>query len=370
MHCEDHRSRIPVVLGLTIAATACSGKAAQSLDQNCASNEHPTAGRNTAVYGGTPATPYLAIAAAQANAVIRLEFEVPGRREPGICSGVLVSPQVVVTAKHCASGLAAPSLRVLVPGDGDRASHAVEFIELHPERDLAALKLEAEAASRLAAAALPVVAVLDDNWIGRRAVLAGYGLNDTGEPEPSRLFAVQEIASVASGEVMTLDNGFSGGCSGDSGGPLLARDAAGNVVVLGILSSGSVTCRGFDRFARLDDQREWLVRIGAESQLTQDCGELSFEGRCFDGLAVWCEQDRIRSAKCGEAEACGWSGALSAYRCVEAFEACSGADTFGACTAGSAIHCSAGVAATEPCASCGKRCGFDSRSGRAACFRL
>jgi hypothetical protein len=90
--------------------------------------------------------------------------------------------------------------------------------------------------------------------MGTRVLAGGFPRRDEGEI--SRRFLGAHVASVA-GEII-VEYEAEGLCKGDSGAPLLAATPSGELVVTGVLRGGAPTCRGPDRFVRVDDFAVWL----------------------------------------------------------------------------------------------------------------
>ena len=112
-------------------------------------------------------------------------------------------------------------------------------------------------------------------------------------------FLVESITLITvDGSSITVSGfGASGGCEGDSGGPLLMRGTDGGVEVAGVLSIGSATCREDDTYARLDTIRDWIQTVtGPYVPVDLGCGGVGPEGRCFYGTAVWCSGSAQLSA--------------------------------------------------------------------------
>jgi hypothetical protein len=201
-------------------------------------------------------------------------------------------------------------------------------------------------------------------------VIAGFGVTSEltlGE----RAFAAVDVATVDESYFVTSAAPFSGACIGDSGGPLLARDRNGIPRVLGLLSSGSGSCRGRDSFSRLDLNDELLELVPElEPNEDLDCEGLGTSGACFSSeLALWCEGRALRREPCADGRACGWDEAAAGYRCLDsaADDPCASVSSFGVCERGVARRCDAGALMQDDCAGCGLGCVRDPLSGQVGC---
>ena len=201
----------------------------------------------------------------------------PHRSDPGT--------GVVVTAGHCLADLAdlgfEPSDLTVTFDTGahwvwDETGHvtpAVGATTWHPayaydyalsrDEDYGVVLLE-DAVPGLAALKLPGAGLLDD--LKRRGGLAGslwdsvgYGFTATFkrgpvryDPPPGRMLALSRFAGLTKTELGLLGNpdaGFSTGCYGDSGGPVLPH---GSDVVVGMTAGGDPLCRAKATPTRLD----------------------------------------------------------------------------------------------------------------------
>jgi Trypsin len=164
------------------------------------------------------------------------------------CSGVLVSPTVFLTARHC------------IPGTGSRVDATFDerldpgswtlrsgTAHAHPTDDVAAVVLD-EPVAEVASASLPAAG----SAAGVASVVAvGYGYHDVVGGaflyDGFRRAATIEVKK-ESADVLVVSNSKSGGvCFGDSGGPHLS----GNTV-LALTSAGHRRCNGPAEAYRLD----------------------------------------------------------------------------------------------------------------------
>ena len=192
---------------------------------------------------------------------------------------------VVVTAGHCLADLAelgfAPSDITVTFDTGahwewiesERVTPAVGVSTWHPafaydyalsdDEDYGVVLLE-DPVPALTAMKLPAARMLDD--LSSRGGLAGSLWDSVGygftasfkrgpvryEPPPARMLAVSRFAGLTKTELGLLGNpdaGFSTGCYGDSGGPVLPH---GSDIVVGMTAGGDPLCRAKATPTRLD----------------------------------------------------------------------------------------------------------------------
>ena len=191
------------------------------------------------------------------------------------CSGTVVSTNVVLTAGHCAADESAgavlnPSGYRVVSGAVDwtdtlnRRVSGVSRVIVDPAYNPAAKTSDAALLVLSAPTTAPAIRLAGSGdqsleQAGRRAVIAGWGATYGGGP---LVYALQWASTVVQSSAYCAQPFFSnftfnpavhlcaidypygdtGTCSGDSGGPLLVNDAAGQPVEIGVTSVGPANC--------------------------------------------------------------------------------------------------------------------------------
>jgi len=231
------------MLGLA-ALLACAGCAAEAgAEPNADSDAAQTASTKQAITNGDDDDADSAIVALMSG----------GKT---FCTGVLITPTVVLTAAHCVLPLAPEQIFF-----GSRpSSKKGKFIPVsdthaHPdfnedtlENDIALVGL----ATKASAAPLNVVTrELDDSFVGREIRVVGFGA-----PGPDQITSLRKrtgvttIASYGDDDFRFVPSP-SGTCVGDSGGPALVTSGDHEAVV-GITSSGDSECKKYGRDIRVD----------------------------------------------------------------------------------------------------------------------
>jgi MYXO-CTERM domain-containing protein len=204
------------------------------------------------------------------------------------CSGVAVSPRLVLTAAHCLQAdLPADAIEIRFgaePFSGGSRTTAERYAP-HPDY-CDDCDEDAHDIGWIVTADTIVVdypTVISDQREYRRAigtgqsvVVVGYGETDDGQSTAS--YPIRYAASVEIREV--TDSGaefFAGGdgvdtCRGDSGGPAFVSDEAGRLRLVGVTSRGTTECGGGGYYTAPLPELCWVRDSSGEDIVPEGCG--------------------------------------------------------------------------------------------------
>ncbi len=186
------------------------------------------------------------------------------------CTGVLIRPDLVLTAAHCAdfvtSGQVAVHVSRSVPVYPTDRTYFVSDIDVHPNwnsrtlaNDVAAFHLSRDVTQKITNfPPLPSTLALNTNDVGADAMVMGFGTDEYGgSGVRERAFVAIADVSITPGVVYT-DGSSSSVCFGDSGGPMFVLKNS-KAYLAGINSFvGDDDCSTYSGHTRLDRQTSFL----------------------------------------------------------------------------------------------------------------
>jgi MYXO-CTERM domain-containing protein len=217
------------------------------------------------------------------------------------CSGTLVSPKTVLTAKHCLANGIKVYFGTYANQNGSGTWINTVHRLGHSTADIAMLTL----ASAGAPTPIPLNKLDLSTVLNQQIRIAGFGVtSENGSNSGTKRVGVASLMSVEGG-IMYATNMPSGTCYGDSGGPNFMT-IAGKEYIIGVTSFGTAACgSGLDGSVRVDTYLAWI------KQYIQDHDVLPPEATCAgDGLCASdctsvdpdcpCADDGFCTAACGD----------------------------------------------------------------------
>ncbi len=197
----------------------------------------------------------------------------------GVCTGIVLSPRIVLTAAHCAAGNVEIRLHWKEAGSDEPVLVSPVAVAIHPEYngdavanrrrsiDLALLRMTRALPGRFAPASLIDGAL---PRAGSPVTLAGYGVSREGEARTTgtyRSAALSTVEPYGPGKILIWaadptgagKKPGPGACQGDSGGPMLLPDGVVAVTSWSTGPSGK-SCGLLSQGVLVAPQRGWIDR--------------------------------------------------------------------------------------------------------------
>lgn len=193
----------------------------------------------------------------------------------GFCSGVVLSPRVVLTAGHCVARPADTRIHFR-DGSGQPVLIAVARVSVHPEYRADAVRSRTRSIDLAlveTSQALPdsfTTAVLDDargSPEGALVRLSGFGMSREGEAASSGALrtAVMEVRAPLSSVLLWLRDPSrkgAGACTGDSGGPVVSSVTSRLIAITSwSAGEGGRHCGALTQAVLVAPQRAWIARV-------------------------------------------------------------------------------------------------------------
>ncbi len=356
----------------------------------CRSGSVAVSAKQSHIIGGEPEVGYPAVGVLVFNA-------------GALCTGTLISRQIVLTAAHCVAvghsgrffiGPSVKSANQVIPFTRalEHPQYSLIYVsELKttmPEHDVGLVVLD-----RPAKDVTPIkyrASVINKDMLNQPVLFVGYGVTSPGGgsfgvkysvPGHIDMITDQGIVNIVDDPAQPRNT-----CQGDSGGPVL-YSGAGGVEVIGTVSAGDIYCKYYGYNIRLDRNASWIAKVAAQydgGPLTAVCGDgvcgigetpqncsmdcagnaVCGNGKCEQGEDVdSCPKD-CSSTRCGDGLCEGGENyQVCPYDCST--PQCAGVTYGGCCDQRKLHYCDEyGWYQTKDCGSLGLQCGWVEKGGK------
>jgi hypothetical protein len=214
-----------------------------------------------------------------------------------ICSGILMSNRVVLTAGHCI--IEPENLAVSRVLSVDPQPHPVRSTLAHTTLDLAILSLHVDLPHTVQ---FPTPTTrIGQEWIGHTVEAAGFGEDFDLGTDVALRFAELAIVQLSEHTIVVDGFGERGLCFGDSGAPVFSINGQGETVLLAIASHGDTSCLHRDHLIRLASIGDWLYeQIERHNQSDEAlCDDQMYPSPQCDGeVRIECRDNQLESIRC------------------------------------------------------------------------
>lgn len=246
--------KLPVwVLGSALLATGCAVEAEPAEDLDAT---------ESSIINGVETTGY--------PNIVALYGKKPDADQGSLCTASVIAPTVLLTAAHCVApsvvgeGLVFKALLSHNLVDSSNPSPKIDVAEVHWDQQFNAQQLMNGHDIAVAILAKPInVTPLKINRAPLSGIsnvrLVGYGLNDGFGQTGAGVKRTAEVAVSSIDDKFVVTGSWFGTtmCSGDSGGPVLAK-INGEDVVIGVNSFGFIYCIGTGSSTRVDSYLSFI----------------------------------------------------------------------------------------------------------------